>query len=57
MGKLIYTNTNNNIDKYQECFIKVLHNPAPLRVKYIRENQKPHLTKTLRKAIHFKAYI
>ena len=42
---------DNNINKYQQCFIKVLHTQAPLKsVKYIRVNQKPHLTKTLRKA-------
>ena len=42
---------NNNVDKYQECFVKVLDTHAPLRVKYTWENRKPHLTKTFRKYI------
>ena len=35
----------------QESFIKVADIHAPLKVKSVRGNQKPHLTRTVRKAI------
>ena len=42
------------IDKYEtfeEEFLKVLNNHAPLKKKFIRANHAPDMTKNLRKAI------
>ena len=42
------------IDKYEtfeEEFLQVLNNHAPLKKKFIRANHAPYMTKNLRKAI------
>ena len=42
------------IDKYEtfeEEFLKVLNNHAPLKKRFIRANHAPYMTKNLRKAI------
>ena len=46
-----FNGCDNNIDKYQKCFIKVLDIHASPRIKYIWGNQNPHLIETLREAI------
>ena len=36
---------------YEKIFLEVLEDHAPLKKKYIRANEVPYMTKTLKKAI------
>lgn len=53
--KYAFNSYDKNTGKYQESFVKVLYTHADAReserLKDILGNQKPHLNKTLRKAI------
>ena len=40
-----------NYSTFEEIFLEILGNHAPLKKKILRANDKPHMTKTLRKAI------
>ena len=42
---------NLNYEIFQEVLISLLNQFAPLKTRYLRANNKPHVTKTLRKAI------
>ena len=52
--ELEFCMTNNTIENYSEfenIFTNILNRHAPLKTKYLRANNKPHVTKDLRKAI------
>ena len=40
-----------NYPNFQKCFLELLNSQAPIKTKYIRGNNQPYMTKTLRKAI------
>ena len=40
---------NGEFETYEKNFLEGLNNHAPKKVKVIREKEKPHLNKTLRK--------
>ena len=40
-----------NYTNFQECFLELLNSQAPIKKKFIRGNNQPFMTKTLRKAI------
>ena len=42
---------NINFREFQKLFLRVLDTRAPSKMKYVRANEVPHMTKTLRKAI------
>ena len=46
-------NTFEDLDyhKFQECFLELLNTQAPIKTKYIRGNNQPYMSKSLRKAI------
>ena len=44
-------NCNKNYESFENIFIKVLNRHAPIKTKFLRGNQKPHVDKNLRKAI------
>ena len=48
---LTNNNTCNNFSKFQDIFLIVLDRYAPMKQKYIRANEVPYMTKTLRKDI------
>ena len=39
-----------NYINFQECFLELLNSQAPIKKKFIRANNQPFMTKTLRKA-------
>ena len=41
----------DNYSKFEEIFLEILNKHAPLKKKVLRANEKPYMTKTLRKAI------
>ena len=43
--------TASNYAKFEELFLKTLDKHAPVKKKVVRANDKPYMTKTLRKAI------
>ena len=47
----ISTNMIMNYDEFENIFTNILNRHAPLKTKYLRANNKPHVTKDLRKAI------
>ena len=52
--------TKENIDsctKLDEQFLKVLNIHAPLKIKLLRANHAPYISKTLRKAIMRRSYL
>ena len=44
-------NCSNNYNEFESIFVKVLDSYAPKKMKIVRGNHKPHITKQLRKAI------
>ena len=40
-----------NYFEFQDVYLKVLHKHAPMKMKYVRANEGPFMTKALRKAI------
>ena len=49
-NKLLCT-VNKDYDSFDKAFLDVLNNHAPYKTKIVRANQKPYVTKKLRKAI------
>ena len=50
--KLSFSNTNiQNCEEFEEIFMKLLDNHAPLKKKILRANNAPYITKKLRKEI------
>ena len=52
--------TNNIIENYSEfenIFTNIIDRHAPLKTKYLRANNKPHVTKDLRKAIMKRSHL
>ena len=47
---LVSTNINN-YNEFENIFENILQRHAPLKTKYVRANNKPHISKNLRKAI------
>ena len=48
-----YSGVVNNItyDDFEDKYITILNNHAPFNQKYLRGNDQPYMTKTMRKAI------
>ena len=42
---------NINFHEFQKLFLRVLDTHAPSKMNYVRANEVPYMTKTLRKAI------
>ena len=53
----MYKSNNEMYSTFTEVFRLVLHKHAPLKVKKVRGNQGPFMTKELRKAIMNKSKI
>ena len=47
----LFTVVTMNYDEFEEIFLEVLNKHAPFKKKILRANDKPYMTKTLRKAI------
>ena len=42
---------NNTYHAFEDTYLRILNNHAPLKQKYIRGNDQPFMNKTMRKAI------
>ena len=45
------SHANINVSEFQKLFLRVLDTNAPSKMKYVRANEVPYMTKTLHKAI------
>ena len=51
LKKKIQAQPNMNYNLFEKVFLEVLEEHAPVKKKTVRYNNKPYMTKTLRKAI------
>ena len=50
-------NTLHSYKEFENIFSNILQRHAPLKTKYVRANNKPHISKNLRKAIMKRSYL
>ena len=53
----ISSNYIENYDQFENIFNNILNRHAPLKTKYLRANNKPHVSKELRKAIMKRSHL
>ena len=51
------TNNGNQYARFEKVFLKVLDEHAPIKKKTVRANDKPYMTKTLRKAMMRRTFL
>ena len=57
MSIKLQANDTRDYESFENAFLGVLNTHAPLKKKVIRANQKPYVTKNLRKAIMQRSYL
>uniref|UniRef100_A0A7M5X3F0 Reverse transcriptase domain-containing protein n=1 Tax=Clytia hemisphaerica TaxID=252671 RepID=A0A7M5X3F0_9CNID len=53
----ISSNIFENYDQFENVFHNIVNRHAPLKTKFLRANNKPHVTKDLRKAIMIRSHL
>ena len=57
LNTCIFNNALGNYNEFENIFTNILDRNAPLKTKYLRANNKPHITKSLRKAIMLRSHL
>ena len=57
LNTCIFNNAISNYDNFENIFTNILDRHAPLKTKYLRANNKPHVSKNLRKAIMLRSHL
>ena len=52
-----HLSNTSNYSEFEELFLKILNKHAPAKQKIVRANDKPYMTKALRKAIARRSYL
>ena len=52
-----HLSNTSNYSEFEEMFLKILNKHAPMKKKTVRANDKPYMTKALRKAIARRSYL